>query len=676
MFAFFRTMDKNGDGVVDRSEFVDTYEKMQLPGDPIEMLKCLRVNDDEAITLDSLETWCTNIWTNFKRWVVETFRSQSDLMRALCKKPTAGLRLYTGKRLSSCQKFGAEGKASKEEFMENLPRFGWYGGFESVLFDHLDSGNAGFVTAGSFSFFAEEMKAYKKYVSMSNMVKAGRGTNPSSRGLQALHSLKQYLGLHFNCLFGLWCLVLDSNCDGCVTRGHFEKAIETLGWQGSCEVVWRGLDPVDNDRIYLEDLAFQEARQLICFTSWLRSRFGTTSSTGDIDMNGVLKNFGASVRAPWNPKKGCKLRWFQRACAALHSPVDGGAIFALLDWKQQGRLFKEDMSILNKLKFREYMDASPNYFAASEFKDLLLRSHGKMLRAWRERLDQDDSGRLKWREFSAAVASLEWDGDAAGAWVALDVNGVGYLTLDTLDPNTYSILSSFRSWAWTSFGSVILAFHGMDVDGEGLLTKFEFGTGVVKNGFKGNLERTWSALNYNGGSVLTPREVVWLDDWELEVMTYCPEALNTEGDRALDDDDSVDLEFREPGKAQEVLDVEELLHVIGWQPQAQQQQQASVQAKRPEGDLHANALRKKSGPDRTVAIPLRKPVVNNLWTPRIVVRRGASATDVVEPDSNSLPWLRKAVGLDPEPRIYASTCSSRGRFGQSNPVSKARSCET
>jgi len=59
------------------------------------------------------------------------------------------------------------------------------------------------------------------------------------------------------------------------------------------------------------------------------------------------------------------------------------------------------------------------------FKELLLRSYGNILRAWRQCLDRDGNGTLDFKEFSKACADVGYAGSRRELWNDLDADGSG-----------------------------------------------------------------------------------------------------------------------------------------------------------------------------------------------------------------------------------------------------------
>merc|ERR1719158_2136394 len=121
-----------------------------------------------------------------------------------------------------------------------------------------------------------------------------------------------------------------------------------------------------------------------------------------------------------------------------------------------------------------FLTAKPNPEACEDFKAALLKRHGNYLKAWRHFLDKDNSNSCTWHEFQDASRELHFKGDVPGAWLTLDEDLSGSITLKEIDPGACGLLMEFKSWCDSDFGSVRGAFKILDDDGSGTISKIEF----------------------------------------------------------------------------------------------------------------------------------------------------------------------------------------------------------
>lgn len=146
---------------------------------------------------------------------------------------------------------------------------------------------------------------------------------------------------------------------------------------------------------------------------------------------------------------------------------------------------------------------------------------------------------LRWVAFNQACDRIQWKGNCAKAWLGLDKQSLGFITLHNIDAearrcflvpivcgldpateakNVSNInrhktacsffsdwyissvpllselgtriqvaenLALFRRWCFATYGGVAIAFHALDSDGSGSLSEEEFVTVIQNSSFKG-----------------------------------------------------------------------------------------------------------------------------------------------------------------------------------------------
>ncbi|CAE7570858.1 SEN102 [Symbiodinium natans] len=162
-----------------------------------------------------------------------------------------------------------------------------------------------------------------------------------------------------------------------------------------------------------------------------------------------------------------------------------------------------------------YLVAERNPKAAQEIRSMLLAKYGHFLKAWRTVLDKDNSNVCNWDEFYQAIKNLKYQGDIAGAWLALDEDLSGSITLSEIDKESSAMLMKFKKWAVDQFGSVRAAFKVLDRDKSGELSLPEFRHAVLVNGLACCDDvLLFKCLDCGGHGRLLLHEVNFLDDWE------------------------------------------------------------------------------------------------------------------------------------------------------------------
>eukprot|EP00933_Yihiella_yeosuensis_P065395 TRINITY_DN69170_c0_g1_i1.p1 TRINITY_DN69170_c0_g1~~TRINITY_DN69170_c0_g1_i1.p1 ORF type:complete len:423 (-),score=82.90 TRINITY_DN69170_c0_g1_i1:107-1195(-) len=191
----------------------------------------------------------------------------------------------------------------------------------------------------------------------------------------------------------------------------------------------------------------------------------------------------------------------------------------------------EDLQFLDIWKPPGWLVAEPNYDEAAKLKKLMLDKYGHYLRAWRMVMDKDNSNTCNWNEFCAAMRSMKFHGDIAGAWLAIDDDVSGAISLNEIDSVSNAMLLEFKRWADEEFGSVRSAFKVLDKDHSSELTLQEFSAAVRSYGYTGQEILLFKCLDANGQGQLSLNEMSFLDDWEI------PELENDDEPGAVGRDD-------------------------------------------------------------------------------------------------------------------------------------------
>jgi len=131
-------------------------------------------------------------------------------------------------------------------------------------------------------------------------------------------------------------------------------------------------------------------------------------------------------------------------------------------------------------------------------------------------MDKDCSNSCNWHEFQEAAKLVRFHGNLAGAWLALDSDCSGSISLKEVDPEAHECLTNFKTWADAEFGGVRSAFKVLDADGSGSLNFKEFKSACRMYGFTGECKSLFHNLDQMGKGSLQLHEVSFLDNWPNE----------------------------------------------------------------------------------------------------------------------------------------------------------------
>merc|ERR1719316_1615439 len=76
-----------------------------------------------------------------------------------------------------------------------------------------------------------------------------------------------------------------------------------------------------------------------------------------------------------------------------------------------------------------------------EFKAVLQRKYGNLLRAWTMGLDSNGSGKLSFVEFCSSARAEGFAGNLKALWKEMDADGEGFVTLEEFAPDIYNLIT-------------------------------------------------------------------------------------------------------------------------------------------------------------------------------------------------------------------------------------------
>ncbi|CAK9070079.1 unnamed protein product [Durusdinium trenchii] len=516
------------------------------------------------LTLYEVDPKCADLWAAFRAWCAETFQTTDEMVSQLRGSlvelgPPEGERKPPRKQKSAVPP--VEFTFIREQFMENAPRHGWFGGFEDTIFSCLDRKQSGYVTNNDLMWFEkagetllpcgccdciltfpvlrEARSQHNRRMQLrptgSRAVMNTTGPAVKKNPMQALLAFMSFLrssSLGGN-LMQTWRTLLDP--DGClsVQRSDIERAATQVGWRGDVSSLWSALD-APGGRAALEEFGFKEARALALFHAWAAALGGVKEAWSRL--LGVERGYQRKRRAsamvvqplaPQAASASLDRPAFVFALTRVHAkhvqPVDetsfSNYLFSILDWEPHGKLSYKDVRFLESWEPVKWLSEKAGLNEAESFKETVLSKYGNHpVKAWRLCLDLDATGICRWTAFNQAAERIQWKGDCAKAWLGLDKQSLGFITLHNIDAEVAENLALFRRWCFATYGGVAIAFHALDSDGSGSFSEEEFVSVIEHSTFKGDAHAAWRSLNLEGSDILSEREMDFLDDMELDML--------------------------------------------------------------------------------------------------------------------------------------------------------------
>merc|ERR1719353_2089197 len=144
-----------------------------------------------------------------------------------------------------------------------------------------------------------------------------------------------------------------------------------------------------------------------------------------------------------------------------------------------------------------------------EFKGVLTRKYGNLLRAWTMGLDSDGSGKLSFVEFCNSARLEGFAGNLKALWKEMDADGEGFVTLEEFAPEIAKLVTSFKSFLKEKHeGSLVKAWkNSLDLDKSGSIKKEELVEAMAKLGWDGDAARVYKLLDFDRGGSITLEEI-------------------------------------------------------------------------------------------------------------------------------------------------------------------------
>lgn len=574
--AWNRYFDVNHDKRVTLEEFTNGMRTLEYPLNIDSLYRQIDRTEAGYITLNEIDPFSADLWNSFKAWCGHMFTSADEMvaqlsaedgldhLRSLVSNDHAKQKEkekdydHLGRPLTKHDPRGHGGVLfmqrrgfNKQQFIENCACLGWYNSSEKLLFKALDVNENRIVCVDDILWFDKERwRQLRKNASKSRGAKGNLAV--MRQRVQAMRSMQAFLVFlrrKFGFAYRAWRQFLDKDGRMMVNRREFFAACRLMSWNGDVAALWHVLDSDENGFTTFEDLAATEAILLAKFKMWMNSNFtdAKTLMRALNTVNGSHTKLSKSGRLT-------KELWIE-ACEKKRCPMDFGMVFDLLDYEGHGSVTLKNLKSLDRWQIKtEWLLAEPSKDAAKEFVAHLLTRYRHAVKAWVKAMDRTHCGKVLYSDFRYAAEHINFKGSVPGAWLALDEDSSGFITLKEVDAAAAETLGKFRVWADEEFGGVVLAMEHLDADESGTLSLKEFKRGLHQHGFRGDVLDLFHSLDFDGKGQLYPSEMFFLDEWELSEILDVHE--NADVSDSEEEESSTNQVEDEPESKTEVSPVE------------------------------------------------------------------------------------------------------------------------
>lgn len=357
-------------------------------------------------------------------------------------------------------------------------------------------------------------------------------------GMRTVEDFKDLLVRRYGSLLAGWLFALDPLAKGQIFFMEFTERVRALGYLGDTKRLWSELGAAQPKRLQLCNLDWKADQLLNEFREKLCARYGNMlkawlAAFDPKDLGYVTKDMFVRqcLEAGYkgNAKKlfsllqdktsqgdrQCKylsMREFDLKAFKAHNREDREMVTELahkvspiemsfeerqdhifsLRWKKvQSALVREDYAKWSA----EERAADLACSTLEGVKAFLTNRYGNLATGWRVALDPHRRGHLTKEEFSKAFRlRVGYRGDIQELWNKLAVSNPNYITLHDLDPAAADLMWAFWEFLLRSYGTLVLAWKGLDTKRIGRLEEKEFSKRVAELGFEGDGHRLFGCL--------------------------------------------------------------------------------------------------------------------------------------------------------------------------------------
>eukprot|EP00397_Hematodinium_sp_SG-2012_P001496 GEMP01001499.1.p1 GENE.GEMP01001499.1~~GEMP01001499.1.p1 ORF type:complete len:1211 (+),score=204.26 GEMP01001499.1:238-3870(+) len=352
--------------------------------------------------------------------------------------------------------------------------------------------------------------------SKAELVAARKQNEDVSFGCTTFDEFMVLLKRHFGNLVRAWRHGFDPEGVGRVSFGNFCKACRECGFYGSIKNVWRNLDPGETGFVSLKEFDPHAYQAIESFKDLCTRKYGNLLlawsqglACGGCERvdHAVFKEFATEIGYEGNvndlfsllkrdpTKSFLTMRDFDEQCAEAcrrrdfrmmtATPVEKNAKTkktAMSFFERQEHSFDhqwrktldmaQDEGLERRTEIVECVDIGAR--TLNDFKDLLARRFGSVVRGFRKGLNTESEGRISFFTFCNATRVLGYAGNLKELWDSLNPR-CGFVTLENVDPVAFAAIKKFKELLIVRYKNVLNAWRkGLDTNRNGRVDLDEF----------------------------------------------------------------------------------------------------------------------------------------------------------------------------------------------------------
>ncbi|CAE7184345.1 unnamed protein product, partial [Symbiodinium necroappetens] len=340
--------------------------------------------------------------------------------------------------------------------------------------------------------------------------------------------VKKFLTRKEGSVLRAWVQRLDPDCERQVSQQQFLRYLRDAKYPEDPTALFEGLDEDGGGELSLQDLDEEDGSLYWNFQEFCVLKFRK-------GVEDFMRSMGSSNA--WEQIEDMKISFTQFREGLQSLGWEEGhedRIFDALSLDQRN-LIKADMKWLDvecrrvarkekarwlavqeqRLRERRSKQRDPSEVLL-EFKNMLKRKYGTLIRAWRRALCQRDTMTLQRSQFLKACSELGWRKDVRGMWQKMDRDSNGCVTLEEFDYESAQVLAHFSKFVTDSFRSYEVAFTVLDADRNNYVPFEEFSTRLGQLGFKHSTADLFAALDLQNTGRLYQEDFRFLEKWQTQ----------------------------------------------------------------------------------------------------------------------------------------------------------------